>query len=199
VQPLVDHRRATAERNAAGILDAAERLLGRGAPLSVAAVAAEAGVSRPTVYAHYKTMGDIVEAAVERSVNASVAAFDAAEPGTGPADEALRRVVTASWGELARFDSLARGASEHLSPGALHRTHEPMMRPLRALVERGRREGAFRTDLPADWLVTMFFALMHGADEHARAHDVQRERVLALLIATMRDVFAGREAGAGSA
>ncbi len=47
--PKVDHRRAIAERNAAGILDAVERLLQRGSSLNMAAIAAEAGVSRPTL------------------------------------------------------------------------------------------------------------------------------------------------------
>jgi hypothetical protein len=50
------------------------------------------------------------------------------------------------------------------------------MTPLHALVERGQRDGAFRSDLPTDWLVSMFFTLMHGADEHARTHDMSRDR-----------------------
>jgi AcrR family transcriptional regulator len=191
-KPPVDHRRATAERNAAAILDATERLLAARTALSMVAIAAEAGVSRPTLYAHYKTLGEIVEAAVERSVALSVAAFEAAEPAAGPADEALGRMVEASWRQLGAFDALARGAAEHLSPGAMHRTHELLMRPLHELVERGRREGAFRTDLPADWLVSMFFTLVHGAYEHATASGMQRADALELLQTTIRDLYAAR-------
>jgi len=44
-------REALAERNAEAILDAAERLLARGEQTSVSALAGEAGLSRPTVYA----------------------------------------------------------------------------------------------------------------------------------------------------
>jgi len=51
----VDHRRAVAERNVEAILDAAEALLEEAAQTSFAAVATRAGVSRPTVYAHYAT------------------------------------------------------------------------------------------------------------------------------------------------
>ena len=188
----LDHRRATARRNAAAILDATERLLARRVPLSIVAIAAEAGVSRPTLYAHYKTIGDIVEAAVERSVIASQAAFEATQPESGPAPDALRRMVQASWSQLSRFEALARGAVEHLSPGALHRSHEAMMAPLRALVERGRHDGAFRTDLPADWLVTLYFALMHGAQEHTHSDGVSRDEALALLVRTVDDLFAAR-------
>jgi TetR/AcrR family transcriptional regulator, mexCD-oprJ operon repressor len=192
----VDHRRAIAERNGAAILDATERLLGRHAPLSMSAIAAEAGVSRPTLYAHFKTIGAIVEAAVERSVNESLAAIEAVEPASGPPGEALHRMAEASWGQLARFEALARGAAEHLSPGALHRTHGPLMAHMLALVERGRRDGTFRTDLPADWLVTMFYSLVHAADEHASAQGVGRAEALELLKTTVTDLFAGRGAAA---
>ena len=92
-----DHRRATAERNAVAILDAAERLLTRAEPLTMVAVATESGLSRPTVYAHFKSVGEIVEAAAERTVVASTAAFAAARPDEGPAGEALARMVAASW------------------------------------------------------------------------------------------------------
>ena len=187
----VDHLRATAERNAAAILDATERLLAARTALSMVAIAAEAGVSRPTLYAHYKTIGEIVEAAVERSVALSVAAFKAAHPESGAADQALARMVEASWRQLGAFDALARGAAEHLGPGAVHRTHELLMRPLHDLVERGRREGVFRTDLPADWLVSMYLALMHGAYEHATATGMRAE-ALGLLQTTIRDLYAAR-------
>jgi AcrR family transcriptional regulator len=191
-EPAVDHRRATAERNAAAILDATERLLERNAALSVVAIAAEAGLSRPTVYAHYKTIGEIVEAAVQRSVDESLAAIEEARPDAGPPAAALERMAAASWGALARFEGLARRAAEHVPPGALHRTHAPLMAHMHALVTRGRRDGAFRTDLPVDWLVTTFYALVHAADDHASAHGLSRRDGLQLLQRTVADLFAAR-------
>jgi TetR/AcrR family transcriptional regulator, mexCD-oprJ operon repressor len=185
----VDHRRATALRNAAAILDATERLLANGSTLSMAAIASETGVSRPTLYAHYRTIGEVVEAAVERAVLESMAAFEAARPDAGPADAALERMLATSWDQLARFQSVARGALEHLTPAAVHRAHEAMMRPLHALVDRGRRDGVFRTDVPAAWLVSMYFSLVHGAEEHAGSTGVPREQVRKLLLTTARDVF----------
>jgi TetR/AcrR family transcriptional regulator, mexCD-oprJ operon repressor len=192
VSTRVDHRRATAERNASALLDAVERLLARHETLSMAAVAGEAGVSRPTLYAHYGSLGEVVEAAVDRSVRLSLEAIDAAEPESGPAPAAVERMAAASWSQLARFQALARGAAEHLSPGALHRTHGPIMARMHALVERGREDGSFRTDLPSDWLVTSFYALVHAADEHASATGMDRAAGLALLTATVRDLFAAR-------
>ena len=190
--PKVDHRRAIAERNAAGILDAVERLLQRGASLNMAAIATEAGVSRPTLYAHYKTIADVVEAAVERVVQRSTAAFRAARPEDGPADAALERMFEASLGQLARFEGLARVAGEYLSAGALHRSHHALMAPLHALIARGRRDGSFRTDLPAEWLQTMYIQLVHGADEHAATYGLPRDEALELLKTSARDLFAPR-------
>jgi TetR/AcrR family transcriptional repressor of mexCD-oprJ operon len=188
----VDHRRATAERNAAAILDAAERLLTRGAGLNMRAIAVEAGVSRPTLYAHYKTIGEVVEGVVDRAVRASVSAIEAADPTAGPAGEALERMAAASWGRIAHFDAIAHGAAEHVTAAALHRTHAPIMGYVRALVRRGQADGVFRTDLPAEWLVTMYFSLVHGAADHVRAHRMKRERALELLLTSLRDLFAAQ-------
>ena len=112
-----DHRRATAERNAAAILDAVERLLARAEPLSIVALAKEAGLSRPTVYAHYPTVGAAVEAAVERTVERSRSAFAAARPEEGPPEQALERLVAASWSQLAGSEGLVRRAREHVVRG----------------------------------------------------------------------------------
>jgi TetR/AcrR family transcriptional repressor of mexCD-oprJ operon len=191
----VDHRRATAERNAAAILDATGRLLARGAGLNMRAIAAEAGVSRPTLYAHYKTIAEVVEGVVGRAVRESVSAIEEADPTAGPADAALERMATASWRQIAHFDALARGATEHVSAAALQRTHAPIMGYVRALVQRGQADGVFRSDLPAEWLVTLYFSLVHGAADHARAHGMKREPVLALLLTSLRDLFVARPKG----
>lgn len=188
----VDHRRAVADRNRAAILDATARLLDRRAPLSMAALAAEAGVSRPTLYAHFKTLADVLEAAVERVVGVTLAAMEAARPQSGPADEALDRMLEASWTHLAASDALARGAAEHLPPAHLRRTHAPLMAQVTAVLERGRAAGLFRDDLPVAWLVTAYFNLIHGADDFARTHGTGRDEVLAMLRTTVRDVLAAR-------
>jgi TetR/AcrR family transcriptional repressor of mexCD-oprJ operon len=192
-EPALDHRRATAERNAAAILDATERLLAQRTALSMAAVAGEAGISRQTLYAHHKTLGAVVEAVAERAANGSLAAIEAAEPGVGPADEALDRMLAASWSALAHLDTLSRAAAEHLPSDHLHRTHAPLMAHMHQLVERGQHDGVFRTDLPTDWLVTTFYSLVHGADDHARSHRLERSHVLELLRTTIHDAFAAQQ------
>src|SRR4051794_38993938 len=166
----IDHRRAVADRNRAAILDAVEQLLSERQPLNMAALAQAAGVSRPTLYAHFKTLSDVMEAAVEQAVLSSLTALEAAEPETGPADEAWARMIEASWQHLAKLDGLARGAAEPLPMEQLHRAHGPLMALTMGVITRGQREGAFRDDLPPEWLARVFTALVHAADEMARRH-----------------------------
>jgi AcrR family transcriptional regulator len=190
VQPSTDHRRATAERNVAAILDAAERLLESGRQVTIAAVATESGVSRVTVYSHFEGLQQLLEGLVERAVRQAVAAIDAAEPDRGPADEALQRVIEVSWEQLGRHQGVARGATE-LSAHAMRRSHETAHGLVRRLVDRGRAEKAFRTDVSAAWLVTSFFALVHAARDEVLAGHTNREAALGELRATLGDLFAG--------
>ena len=185
-----DHRRATAERNVEAILDGATALLARGAPASTSAVAAEAGVSRVTVYAHFPTREALLEAVVERVVRHATAAVEAADLETGPADEALDRLVAAGWAVLDRNRSVADAAAAELSPEAMTRSHAPVHEPIAALARRGQAEGAFRADLPVSWLVRSYFALMHACGEEVRAGRLPAEDAVAVLQATLRGAFA---------
>lgn len=184
-----DHRRATAERNVEAILDAAAALLARGAAATTSAVAAEAGVSRVTVYAHFATREALLEAVVERVARGATAAIDAARVDEGSAPEALDRLVAAGWAEIDRNRNVANAAAQELSPAAMTRSHAALHEPIAALVRRGQAEGAFRDDLPAPWLVTTYFALMHACGEEVRAGRLRAEDAVGVLQATVRGAF----------
>jgi TetR/AcrR family transcriptional regulator, mexCD-oprJ operon repressor len=186
-----DHRRATAERNVAAILDAAAELLSQPGAASVAAVAARAGVSRVTVYAHFPTWETLLEAVVERAVGHTTAVLASAELGAGPPMEALRRLIAAGWQVVDQHAAMAAAAARGLSAGAMARSHQAAYGPVGALAERGRADGSFRADVPAGWLVTSFFALIHACagEVHAGRLDAgDAQRVLTL---TVTDLFAG--------
>jgi len=187
-----DHRRAIAERNAVAIADAAMRLLERRHALSMAAIAAEAGVSRQTLYAHHKTIADVLEVVVARAVHDAVEGFDAAGPEHGDPAAALERLVAASWDRLGGLGALAQAGAEHLPAERVHRAHAPLLDRVRTLVVRGQQAGAFREDRDPDWLVTAYFALVHATDEYARRSGVPRDRALEQLTGSMRDLFAAR-------
>jgi TetR/AcrR family transcriptional regulator, mexCD-oprJ operon repressor len=190
--PTVDHRRATAQRNVEAILDAAERLLERRIRPSIVAVARESGLSRVTVYAHFSTKEELLEAVVRRSVHAATAALEAAEPERGPPLEALERVVSASWREVARHQAIRQATAEELSPDAVRRTHEPAADLVGRLIKRGRDEGAFRTDLPAQWLQASFFALLHAAADEVRARRIGANAAAAAVTTTITELLAAK-------
>ena len=96
-QRSTSYHRKVATRNVEAILDAAEELLRQEGHATISAVAAQAGVSRVTVYAHFPTWEALLEAAVERAVLRTVAALEAASPAEGLAAEALERVLAAGW------------------------------------------------------------------------------------------------------
>ena len=186
-----DYQRAIAERNVGAILDAAEELLEERAAASISAVAARAGVSRVTVYAHFPTWEALLEAAVERAVRRTMTALEATHPDDGPPVQALERMLTAAWQHLARYGAMAQAVAEQLSPQAVTRTHQAVHRTVGALLERGQADGSFRTDLPAAWLVTACIALIHACAQEVRAGRIGERDAAPILTATVRDLFTG--------
>lgn len=187
-----DYQRATAERNVAAILDAVENLLERRAQASISAVAAEAGVSRVTVYAHFPTGEALLEAAVERAVRQTMAALEGVGLDDGPPLQVLERMLAAAWRHLARYGAMAQAVAEQMSPEAIARTHQAAHRTIGALLARGQADGSFRTDLPAGWLVTSTIALIHACADEVRAGRIADEDAARILTVTVRDLFTGR-------
>ena len=188
-----DSRRVLAEHNLEAILDGVETLLHRGEQPSISAVAKAAGVSRPTVYAHFSDRRKLVEALVERTVQRTMRTIEAAEPERGPASEALERLIGASWRELASHDRLAQAASVELSPEAMRTAHESARVAIADLVERGRGDGSFRTDVPTSWLVTASLALIHAAAEEVRAGGLDPDAALHALSLSIFGLFGASE------
>lgn len=188
---VTDHRQAVAARNVEAILDAAEELLSRRRPATISAVAEEAGISRVTVYAHFPDRKKLLESVVERSLDRWVAATERIDIRRGPADEVLHRVLEAGWQEISRSSGIAEAASAELDAAAMKRSHDTGQRLIRQLVDRGRKERAFRTDVPARWLVTTFFALVHAAHDDVAAGRLRSKAALDALLRTIPDVFRG--------
>jgi TetR/AcrR family transcriptional repressor of mexCD-oprJ operon len=156
-------RRHVAERNVAAILDATLLQLERDPKPSLAAIAKAAGVSRPTLYAHFPTREDLVEAAVKRALDETQREIATAGIDDGPASDALQRLITTGWRVLARHLAIARLALDVLPPERLRGAHQAALDPLRRLIARGQRAGEFRDDQPVEWMVTILYALLHAA------------------------------------
>ena len=120
-------------------------------------------------------------------------ALRAADPDDGPPVQALERMLAAAWRHLARYGAMAQAVAEQLSPEAVTRTHQAAHHTIGALVERGRADGSFRTDLPAGWLVTASIALIHTCAEEVRAGRIAESDAVPILTATVRDLFTGAD------
>jgi TetR/AcrR family transcriptional repressor of mexCD-oprJ operon len=94
-------------------------------------------------------------------------------------------MVDAAWSVLDRYRSLAEAAVETIGAAELQNRHWPLMDRVRALIERGQAEGAFRDDLPADWLVATIFGLIHTARDEANAGRLAPENASTVLKATI--------------
>jgi AcrR family transcriptional regulator len=187
-----DHRRATAERNVEAILDAAERLLRQRSQASISGVAKEAGVSRVTVYAHFPTREELIEAVVARVTRAAQDSIENANPAEGDPVAALKRVITVAWAELERQQAIRQAAAEELSPEAVWRAHQSAAGTVEKLIERGRRTGAFRKDLPVEWLIASCFALLHTAADEVREGRIKPEAAMAAVKTSLIELFTGR-------
>ena len=190
-QRTTGYQREVAERNVEAILDAAEQLLRSQGHASISAVAAQAGVSRVTVYAHFPTWTALLEAAVERAVRQTMTALQSVHPDDGPPGEALDRMVAATWQHLARYRAMAAAVAELLSPEAVTRTHQAAHHTIGALLERGQADGSFRTDLPPRWLVTASIALLHACSEGVRAGQIKEHDAVRILSTSIRDLLTG--------
>jgi len=190
-QRTTAYQREVAERNVEAILDAAEELLQSQGHANISAVAAQAGVSRVTVYAHFPDWTALLEAAVERAVRRTMIALQSVHPEDGPPAQALDRMLAAAWQHLARYGAMAAAVAELLSPEAVTRTHQAAHHTLGALLERGQADGSFRTDLPARWLVTASIALMHACNDEVRAGHIDEHDAVRILTTSVRDLLTG--------
>lgn len=157
--------RADARRNIDRILDAAITCLSRDPDATMQQIAAEAGVGRVTAYAHFESRGALVEAALERAIERGDAALSHLDFDGDP-HVALQRLVDASWELSALSANVWVAAHGTLSAAQIRALHDRPAQRARKLLERGQRDGAFRRDLPAHWLVNSLHALMKlGLDE----------------------------------
>jgi AcrR family transcriptional regulator len=162
-------RRADAQRSIERILDAAVDALTDDLDASMSEIARRAGVVRATIYVHYPTRDALLDAVTERALREIGRVIDAAEPQRGEPVEALRRVIAATWRHLGRYHALVAITTSTATSEEVHERHTPVLDQLLPLIQRGQAGGAFRTDVPAEWHLSMLIALIHAASAETRA------------------------------
>jgi AcrR family transcriptional regulator len=183
------HRRADAERNTTAIIDAALEALANDPDVSMAEIARRAGVVRATVYMHFPTRESLLDAVMEDAVAQVAEATREAKPTQGVPEEALERVLRATWHKLSDFQTLLAINTSRLSAKELHRRHQPVMTLFVPLIERGQKKGVFRRDLPVSWHLGMIRAIAHAASAELRSGRIDESRVEDALISTAENAL----------
>jgi TetR/AcrR family transcriptional regulator, mexCD-oprJ operon repressor len=185
-------RRADAERNVSSIINAALEALASDPDASMAEIARRAGVVRATVYMHFPTRESLLDAVMEYAVAQVAEATSGAEPTEGEPEEALERVLRATWHKLSDFHTLLAINTGRLSAKELHRRHKPVMSLFVPLIERGQEKGVFRDDLPVSWHLAMIRAIAHAASAEVRSGRIEESRVEEAMISTASSALAPR-------
>src|SRR5215469_9042159 len=120
-------QRADARRNVAAILDAATDCLARDPEMSIASIAAAAGVGRITLYGHFKTRAELVDAVMVRTVAHADTILDTTDTG-GDAADALARLVASSWQIVHQFRNILLAAQRELPAERIRGVHDRILR-----------------------------------------------------------------------
>jgi AcrR family transcriptional regulator len=167
VDPRPRRLRADAARNRARVLDAAQEVFAaRGPDASLEEIARRAGVGIGTLYRHFPTREDLVEAAFQERLDALQARAEELLTADDPA-EAL-----ATWlrEQLVHARSCQGLGAEAMLAMLAHRAEQPtaceaMRRAGSALLDRARDAGAVRSGVDIDDLVRMVQAVSLAAEE----------------------------------
>jgi AcrR family transcriptional regulator len=182
--PAPKRRRADADRSVAAILDAALEALASDPDSSMSEIARRAGLVRATLYVHFPTREALLDAVMEHAVGQVAEATRSAEPDRGEPTEALKRVLRATWRELARFHALLALNTARLSAEELRRRHLPVLDQLEPLIERGRKQGSFRSDLPVAWHLAVIRAIVHTASHEIKGGRIPESEAEAAMLST---------------
>ncbi|MET8142114.1 TetR/AcrR family transcriptional regulator [Sphaerisporangium sp. NPDC005288] len=185
------NRRADARRNRLAILDAAIHLLDAQPDASLDTIAIAAGMTRQTIYAHFPSREHLMGAVVDRMTEDAVAAMDAADPDSGPAADALMRVLQAGARTAERYPVLTKRISSlPVSPQVDQERHAPVADRINRVIQRGQQSGEFDNRLPSDWLAAVIIKIGHAAGEEVDAGRMSRSEAANALRTVMLRVLA---------
>jgi AcrR family transcriptional regulator len=178
-------RRADAERSVSAILAGALEALAHDPDASMAAIARRAGVVRATIYVHFPTRESLLDAVMEHAIAEVAEAMVEAEPGRGEPKEALERMLGSTWQKLDRFHALVAINTNRLAANELHRRHLPVIEQFAPLIERGQKDGSFRSDLPISWHLAVILAIVHAASGEWHSGRISEAQVEPAMLGTI--------------
>lgn len=181
--------RSDVVRHRARILDVAAGTLRADPRAGLVRIADAAGLTRTTMYAHFPSRAALVDAVIETAIAAAAAEWD--ERGPHPsAAAALEEHLRGSWQAFSGQGGLTAAGLDALGPVRLRELHDPLRVRVRALADRGREEGTVDPVADPDWLVRVWFALVHAAGDRVRETPDDLAAVTDDLLATVRRAWA---------
>jgi AcrR family transcriptional regulator len=187
--------RADARRNAQRILDVTAELLAAEPGVSLEQVAAHAGVSRATLYHHFASRDALLDVLTDRSIIEVTAAIATARPRSGPPAQAMERVLRAAWQVIGRYRGLVIVNPRRLERAELRARLAPALAPIRALIRRGQRSGAFDPELSGEWLIGVITDLIHAASRQVSAGAMDPDAAERALLRTARGALGAHRVG----
>jgi TetR/AcrR family transcriptional repressor of mexCD-oprJ operon len=188
--------RSDATRNREAILRAALSTLSESPRASMEDIAVASGVSRGTLYSHFSTRQALIEAVLRREVQDGNTTLTGLDPALSPED-AVTTLVATSWRVLSDMAGLWAAAGGELSPWELRRLRQEPADRIRALLMRGRRDGAFRTDQNVAWQMECIYAIARAGASLSRLEDPTCTDPADAIAATVRAVLATEPAASG--
>jgi TetR/AcrR family transcriptional regulator, mexCD-oprJ operon repressor len=127
------------------------------------------------------------------TVDQTVAAADAILADvdlSGDPVEALAVLIGMSWRTLEQFGEALVASHHELSREQVRQALHHVRTRIASLVEDGRSQGRFRTDLPTDWLVTAMVDLIHAAAADVGAGRLAADQVGWVVASTVTQALA---------
>lgn len=171
------------DRTAAAILEAASHVLAEREGATMTEIAESSGVGRTTLYRYFATRDALLASLATAALAEAAGAVAAAGIERAPVPEALARVVRALLAIGDRYVVLVR-EQVLLDEETLERE---LAAPVRAVLERGQRDGELRADVPAEWLLDLFVGLLTAGVRLVGDRRAGLEEVAALVTGTFLD------------
>jgi AcrR family transcriptional regulator len=154
--------RADAVRNLEAVLTTGARMLAADPAASIAAIAAEAGVDRRTVYRRFASREELLAAIYEARVEAIERAVEDARLREAPVAVALHRYVEGIIGVNRKWPvELTRMKADETIRGR----RDVLIQEVDTFLERATDEGLLRADVPTAWASSLLPQLMHLASQ----------------------------------
>src|SRR3984893_9319423 len=177
--------RSDAARNRATLVRAATAAVHREGPrVSMATIAADAGVGIGTLYRHFPTREDLLNSLTHLSFEQELSNVQAADSDAATASDALRRFVEAAITQRNELVLPLHGGLPVTVPETLA-VRDQVHRTLQRIIERGRADGTIGQDVtPRD--VVAFGAMLAQPRQSDPEWDTTCRRLLATYISGLR-------------